>query len=245
MTLLLEEMKEAGIKWGVVMGRQSAEPLGKIPNDEIAEVIAQHPDHFVSFVGVDVSQPTEACLNEIKRCMTLPGFVGVSIEPAASDTLMFPDDPRLYPIYELCQTMDIPISLSMSNVLCWMVGSSYKYSSPLPLYQVAKDFSKLDIVVSHGAWPWVREILGVAFACPRIWVSPDLYMLGVNMPGAEDYVKAANMYLSDRVLFGTAYPTRPLVESVRAFEEWPFMAGVKEKVLYKNALRLMRMNDVS
>lgn len=241
MQLLFEEMDQAGIKWGVVMGRQSAEPLGKIPNDEIADLISEYPDRFVSFAAVDISEPMDKCLNEIKRCMKLRGFVGVSVEPGVSDTPMLSDDRRLYPIYELCQSMDIPISLSLSSLLCFMVNASYEYSSPLPLYRVAKDFPRLDIVVSHGAYPWVREMLGVAFVCPRVWVSPDLYMVGINTPGGDDYVKAANMYLSNRTLFGTAYPSRPLVESVRAFNEWSFLPGVKEKVLYENALRLMRM----
>ena len=49
MSLMLEEMDTAGIKWGVAMGRHSAEPLGVIPNDEIREVINKHPDRFVSF----------------------------------------------------------------------------------------------------------------------------------------------------------------------------------------------------
>ena len=241
--LLLSEMDQAGIKWGVAMGRKSAEPLGKVSNEEIVEVIAQYPDRFVSFVGIDISQPTEVCIAEIDRFMKVKGFVGVSTEPCASDTPMHCDDKRLYPIYELCQSRDIPISLSLSTLLSFMVGASHEYSSPLSLYQVARDFPKLDIVISHGAWPWVREILGVAFICPRIWVSPDLYMVGTNIPGAEEYFKATNMYLSNRMLFGTAYPSRPLVESVKEFNKWSFDPGVKEKVLSRNALRLMRMAD--
>ena len=85
-------------------------------------------------------------------------------------------------------------------------------------------------------------MLGVAFVCGNVWVSPDLYMVGTNTPGAAEYVKAANSYLSDRVLFGTAYPSRPLVESVQAFDEWIFERGVKEQVLGLNALRLMQMD---
>ena len=44
--LLIQEMDTAGVQWGVIMGRQSAAPLGVIPNDEIAELIAQHPRPF-------------------------------------------------------------------------------------------------------------------------------------------------------------------------------------------------------
>ena len=51
------------------------------------------------------------------------------------------------------------------------------------------------------------------------------------------------MYMGDRTLFGTAYPSRPLPESVAAFDQWNFEAGVKERVLGLNALRVMRMSE--
>lgn len=239
--LLLEEMDTAGIRWGVVMGRQSAEPHGSIPNDDIAAFIDEFPDRFVGFAGIDISRDTDWCLHEIDRCLGKPGFKGISLEPGASPTPMFADDERLYPLYERCLARDVPVSITLSGLLSHMAGIDYEYGSPMPLYQAANDFPGLDFVVSHGAWPWVRELLGLCFVLPNIYVSPDLYMVGVNLPGGDEYVKAANMYMSDRTLFGTAYPSRPLVESVAAFDEWSFAAGVKEKVLGLNALKVMRM----
>lgn len=241
MDLLLQEMDEAGVTWGVIMGRQSAEPHGVIPNEAIAAVLAEYPDRFVAFAGIDVSRDTGWCLEEIDRCLAIGGFRGVSIEPGASPTPMMADDERLYPIYEHCAAREVPVSVTLSGLLSHMVGNGYEYGSPLPLYDAAKDFPKLDFVISHGAWPWVRELLGLCFVLPNIYVSPDLYMVGVNLPGADEYVKAANMYMGDRTLFGTAYPSRPLVESVQTFDEWTFAPGVKEKVLGLNALRVMRM----
>ncbi len=241
--LLLKEMDQAGVRLGVIAGRQSKEPVGVIPNDEIAETMTSHPGRFVGFAGIDTSQPTEHSVAEIERCMRVRGFVGAAIEPCASRVPMLADDRRLYPIYEACQRREIPIYVSLSNLLCHTAGAPYSHNSPIPLYQVAVDFPKLDIIVAHGAWPWVRELLGIAFVCPNIWVSPDLFMVGVNMPGADEYVKAANLYLSDRTLFGTNHPTRPIVESVKAFSEWSFAPGVKEKVLYKNALRVLRLGE--
>ena len=102
MSMLINEMDIAGIQWGVIMGRQSADPLGAIPNDEIADAIALHPDRFVGFAGIDVSLAPEICVKEIRRCLAKPGFKGVSLEPAASRTPMKAGDKRLYPIYEEC-----------------------------------------------------------------------------------------------------------------------------------------------
>ncbi|MEI9803978.1 MAG: amidohydrolase family protein [Pseudolabrys sp.] len=241
MKLMFEEMDTAGIKWGVAMGRHSAEPLGAIPNDEIREVIDKHPDRFVSFAAIDVRGTPDQMLAELERCLKWRGFVGASIEPGASDPPLKANDKKLYPLYEACQKRNVPISISLSNLLCVMVGAPVEFSQPFALYDVARDFPKLDIVISHAAWPWIYETIGLAFACHNIYISPDLYMVGVNMPGAAEYIRAANSFLADRILFGTAYPSRPLIESVQAFDKWDFEPGVKEKVLSKNALRVMRM----
>ena len=241
MELLLKEMDEAQINWGVVMGRKAAEPFGSIPNDEIADAIRQHPDRFVGFIGVDVSVPPDESLREIKRCMAMPGFKGVSIEPAASKTPMRSDDKRLYPIYEECRRLRIPISVGSSGGMLPGAGAVYEYNSPINLFNPAKDFPDLNIIVSHGGWPWVRELLGLAFNFPNLYVSPDLYLNSPSLPGADEYVMAANMYMGDRLLFGTAYPSRPLPESVAVFNQWNFAPGVKEMVLGRNALRVMNM----
>lgn len=241
MDLLLQEMDEAGVQWGVAMGRQSAPPHGSIPNDAIAELMAQYPDRFVSFCGIDISKDTDWCLGEIDRCLAIPGFKGVSIEPPCSPTPMKSDDSRLYPIYEHVQAKGVPISVTLSNFLGHMSGFGYDYAHPEALYRPACDFPDLTFVISHGAWPWSREVLGIAFLCPNIVVSPDLYVNGKSLPGADDYIKAANHFMADRTLWGTAYPSRPLKESVEAFCEWEFAPGVRDKILGENALRIMQM----
>lgn len=239
--LLLGEMDEAGITCGVIMGRKSRPPLGSIPNAEIAQFVSQHRGRFVAFVGVSVSDSVDESLGEIDRFISQPGFCGVSIEPCCAQEPMYCDDARIHPIFEKCQALRVPLSISLSTLLTTMGGTSYKYSSPLPLYNVAKAFPRLNIVISHGAWPWVRELLGIAYSYNNVWVSPDLYMLGVDTPGADEYVKAARFYLSDRTLFGTAYPTRPLVESVAAFHEWGLTTDLNRSILGENARRLMNL----
>ncbi|MDB5927960.1 MAG: hypothetical protein JWN13_6896 [Betaproteobacteria bacterium] len=239
---LLREMDDAGVQWGVIMGRQSEEPLGVIPNDEIAACIEQHPDRFVGWVGLDLSQPMDWCIEEIDRCLKKPGFNGVSIEPPISKdpSIHSPADRRLYPIYDECVRRGVPINITLSSQLQARLGRPYEDSSPIPLYQVAKDFPKLVIHVAHAAWPYVMDMIGVGFVCPNVWLSPDQYMVK-RLPGAEEYVKAVNNYFSDRACFGTAYPSRPHRHMVREYEELGFSPEVFEKVMSKNALRLMNM----
>ena len=236
---LLKEMKEADVL-GVIMGRQAPRPLGIIPNDEITEVMQRHPGRFVAFTGIDL-RDIDAGIREIERTRVIEGYRGVSIEPGASFTAMHADDRTLYPLYEHCQARELPVSITISGMLCTMVGNDLAYGSPTPVARVAKDFPKLQIVISHGAWPSVMPMIEVAFMRENVYISPDLYVNGVDMPGAQEYIKAAKSFMPDRLLFGTAYPSRPLKESVAAFKEWKLPRELEEKVLHGNAARLLRI----
>jgi predicted TIM-barrel fold metal-dependent hydrolase len=240
--LLFAEMDEAGVEWAVIAGRCAKEPLGVIGNENVSEAIASHPDRLLGQAAVDPNADAGESIAVIDRFLAKPGFRGVAIEPTAAREPMFPDDSRLDPIYDHCAARGIPVTVTISMELVRLVSHPYAFASPLPLYNVARRFPKLDIVIAHAAWPAVQEVLGLAFAFPNIWLSPDLYMVGKDVPFAAEFVKAANLYLADRVMFGTGYPSRGHVDSVRAFDEWTFAPGVKDKVMRHNARRLLRLD---
>jgi predicted TIM-barrel fold metal-dependent hydrolase len=83
------------------------------------------------------------------------------------------------------------------------------------------------------------EVIGVAMKRENVWLSPDMYM--THTPGGSLYVEAAQGYLQDRMLFGTAYPYTPLDDTVERFMRLPLSAAVRDKLLYKNAQRLLKL----
>lgn len=64
----------------------------------------------------------------------------------------------------------------------------------------------------------------------------------IGRPGYLQWVEAANSYLQDRLLFGSAFPVLGVKQTVEGYQKLPYKAGVLEKVLYKNAARLLRMS---
>ncbi len=236
---LLVEMDEAGIGWGVIMGRQSAPPHGIVPNDEIAECVARHPGQFIGFAGIDL-RDIAAGVAEMERTAKL-GFRGFSIEPGASFEPFMSDDARLFPLYDRAQSLGLPMSITLSGYLSSMAGHDTSFGSPTPVGKVARAFPNLKIVVSHAAWPNVMPMLEVAFLNENVYVSPDLYMNHIETPGAHEYIRAAKFYLADRLLFGTAYPSRPLKESVIEFRKWSLPSELEEKVLHGNAAALLNL----
>ena len=179
----------------------------------------------------------EAMLAETRRCMARPGFKGISIEPTIAPGFSSAADPRLFALYDECQRIGAPVSITLSAILQASERCAFDHGKPAQIYDVARMFPKVTLHVAHAAWPWVMDMIGVAFTCPNVWLSPDQYLVS-TLPGAELYAKAAASYFPERMLFGTAYPFKPLAPMVAAYRSWQWPAPIERKILGENALRL-------
>jgi predicted TIM-barrel fold metal-dependent hydrolase len=233
--LLIEEMDATGTDMGVILGRQAVAPWGFVKNEEIVEIVSQYPDRLIPFGGVEIVPDSGAMVAQVEQCMTEFNFVGINLEPGFAADPTFPDDPLLYPVYEKCEELGALVSVSTSAI----IGPDVAYSDPIRLQHACKDFPNIKWICSHGAWPYVQEIVGVCFVTPNLYLSPDFYMNVEYMPFALEYVNAANQFLEDRLLYGSSYPVRSLEESVDRLAELPFRDDdVRAKVAYKNAFEL-------
>jgi predicted TIM-barrel fold metal-dependent hydrolase len=232
MPLLLEEMDRGGVTMGVVVGRLS-ELYGSVSNDDVARVLKEYPGRFIGVASVDPAQP-EASISEISRRLA-EGFRAVNIEPGVYAQPMFANDRRLYPIYEHCQSIGAPVIVMAGGG----AGPDLEYTNPVYLDRMAADFPDLKVVVSHGGWPWVHQILSIAYRRPNVYVSPDQYL--ANMPGMDDYVRAADTFLADRFLYGSSYPFLPADTCADWFRSLPIRPESMEKALFRNAAKLFHI----
>ncbi|HWI36090.1 MAG TPA: amidohydrolase family protein [Burkholderiales bacterium] len=231
MERLFAEMDEAGVRYGVVPGRLSP-VLGSIPPDDLAAVVAAHPDRLFGYAAIDPSDRRKAITaidTEMKR-----GMKGVVLEPGLIAQPMHLDDARIYPIYAHLEDRGIPVLFMAGG----NAGPDISYTAPEHIDRVARDFPRMKIISGHGNWPWVAQIIHICYRRPNIWLSPDVYIFG-GMAGWREYVDAANGFMSERFLFATAYPLLPLKASVDAFVRLGVREAVLDRVLYSNAATLL------
>jgi predicted TIM-barrel fold metal-dependent hydrolase len=220
MELFFEEMDEAGIEIGVVQGRNSPErlmgtrfPAAFVPNERIAELQDRHPKRLVGFGGVDASNTVHDAVLETTRCLDDLGLKGIFVEPGRALGTGC-DDERLFPIYEACIERAAPVCIMTGPY----AGPDITASSPVCVDRLATRFPDLRIICGHGCYPFVQEIVGVAYKHLNVYVSPDMYAF---TPGGGLYAEAAAGSLKEQMLFGSAYPLWPMidaVESTRAFD---------------------------
>jgi predicted TIM-barrel fold metal-dependent hydrolase len=231
--LALQEMEDAGITQALVINRRARPPYESVPNEDVLSFVREYRGRFHAVPALEPTDRSKA-LDELEQLFTEPEVKAIHMEPGFAARPMYADDANLYPIYERMARKGMPMLVSAGGT----EGPDMSYVNPVHIHRVAKDFPNLKLVVTHGGYPYVQEALFVAFDCSNVYLSPDMYLNIPNMPGVLEYVKAANYFLGDRLLFGTAYPVRPMVESVRDFDKLPFEPGVKEKALYHNAAKL-------
>jgi len=233
MTLLLAEMDAAGVTTGVVIGRNSGR-YGSLSNDDVAAIVEAHPGRFVGTASIDPANRRTA--SEQISSAIKAGFRAINIEPGSYPLPLMVDDRRLYPIYAQCEDAGVPVIIMAGG----SAGPDLSYTEPVHLDRVAADFPALKIVVSHGGWPWVHQVLHIAFRRPNVYLSPDQYL--ANMAGMDDYVRAADGFLADRFLYASSYPFTPVDGYAAWFKKLPIRPESMEKILFRNAAKLLRID---
>lgn len=229
MDLLLQEMDELGIDKGVVQVRLS---IG-MKNEDLASLLKEYPSRFVGMIGVTPWE-VETAFADIDKYIVHGTATGIIIEHGFCNPPITADDGRNYPIYELCQRLNIPVTLSFGGFL----GPNVDHNTPKMIDKVAADFPDLVFILAHGGWPYVQEMAHVAFNRKNVYLSPDIY--AVNVPGSTDYIGAMNYFIPEKMIFGSAYPVIGMKDMVDYYKEH-LSKDVYDAIMYQNAAQILNL----
>lgn len=236
MTHYLSEMDEAGIRKAVV-------PLRKSPtldNGDLLELLKAWPDRFIGFVGVrPLTESMDRVLRDIDELIVHGPCHGIIMEPGIDPVPWKMDDERVFPIYEKCESLGIPVNVLLGGVFHRPDAPDSGLYSPLLAEHVAAAFPRLHILLSHAGWPWTVAACAAAINWDNIWLAPDSYL--VRHPGAQDYVVGANYRLQDKFVFGSTYPASPMQYTVEQCKSM-LRQEVWEKFFCKNAENFLNIH---
>ena len=232
------QLNKMGVEKAVIFNLDEETPSGiaGLPNDYYAEIVRKFPDRFIGFAGIDPLKGMDA-IREIRRAYDL-GLRGVALRP-----FMFkipPTHAKMYPIYATCVELNIPIWFHLSINYS---TNSMEYERPIFLDVVAQDFPELRMIAGHGGWPWINEMVAVAWRNPNIYIDIASYLpkyIGMKDTGWEPLIHYGNSVLQDRILFGSTWLFMGLSIKQLADEVYklPLKEEVKHKWLYRNAAKL-------
>lgn len=233
MPAFMTELDAAGIERAVVVGQRAASSWGSADNDDIADLVRGHPGRFHGVAGIDPREPD--ALDELHRAVEELGCIGIALVNGWSEPPLRDDDELVVPLYAACQRLGVLAVVTSSHY----IGPDLGHALPEQLARVATRFPGLRLVVSHACWPRTMEAVALAMRHRNVYLMPDFYLYAPSMPGARDYVDAANSFLRNRVLFSSCYPTFTVAEALAGIDALPFSDQTRDAVLSGNAERLL------
>ncbi len=233
---LVQGMDAGGVAKAVMQAEWARGDYRK-QNDAVYEIVQSHPDRFVAgYLCVNPLEDDDMAA-VVEREVKERGFKGVNIQSFACRVRC--NDKRFYPLYEKCLELNIPVTIHSS--INFSTNRTIDYSRPLYLDEVACDFPGLTLVANHGGWPWVTEMVAIAWKHPNVYieigaVSPKY--IGTPGTGWDPLMVYGNSLLQDKVLFATdnMLPHKRCVEELQAL---PLKEEVKQKWLGLNAARIL------
>jgi predicted TIM-barrel fold metal-dependent hydrolase len=169
-----------------------------ISNDEVAAVVAAHPDRFRGVASVDLRHPV-AAVRELRHAIQELGLIALRVVPWLWN--LPPDDRRYYPLYAACVELGIPFCTQIGHTgpLC-----PSEPGRPIPyLDTVLLEFPELVVIGGHVGYPWMDEVISLAIKYPNFHIDTSAYAVHRLPVQLVEYLRGAGRH---RVLFGTNWP---------------------------------------
>ena len=232
---LLASMEQNGIERAVMQAEWEFGDYKHL-NNAVHKIVTTYPDKFIGFCTVHPEESKDMAAE--LRDWVAAGMRGVNLQPWAYR--MEAHDRRFYPVYEVANELGIPVTVHTS--VNWTLTRPIFYGRPINLDVVACDFPDLVLIASHGGWPWVNEMVAVAWKHPNVYietgaVSPKY--IGRPGTGWETFIQYADSILKKQILYASEWPLLTFERVVAEAQALPLKEEVKRAYLYENAKRLL------
>src|SRR4029453_7961006 len=137
----------------------------KASNEAVAEFCTSHGSRFIGWAGVDPNRGMMA-VRELEHAVKELGLRGLNLQ--CFEHRLAINDKRMYPLYAKCIELDIPVNLHASTN--FSTDCLMEHGRPLLLDEVMVHFPELRVVASPPGWPWVHELIGVAWRHRNVYI---------------------------------------------------------------------------
>ena len=197
--------------------------------ETIARVCEQAPDRIFGLAGINPWHRMKGVRN-LEHAIKHSGFIGAHLHPYGFGLSV--GDAAYYPFYAKCVELDVPIVIQIGHTAEFMPSD---VARPLELDRVALYFPELRIVAAHTGWPWVEELVAIA------WKHPNVY-IGTSAHAPKYWDKKLIQFINsrgrDKVLYGSDFPVLLHGESLRQIGELGLKEKAVPKLLRTNALKV-------
>jgi len=218
---LLRAMDENGVAKAVVCAlEQYLTVFNSEGNDYVAELVAQYPDRFIGFAGVNPWY-LEKGVQELERSREL-GLRGLKLNSALQG--FFPHEAMARPLLSRAGELGMPV---------YFHTTTPPFAMPFQIKEVACLFPQVTFILGHCGFAdgWT-DVVAAARDCPNIYVETSL----IGTPTLGGVIEALG---ADRVIFGSDVPESSLSVELAKIALLNLDEPSRRKILGANVLGLL------
>lgn len=215
---LLESMDEAGIDKSLVFAGE----LNDAPNEWVLEQIAPHKDRLLGVASVNPQweakylssiYDTERQAADKEAIKKIIDWYGegkiVACKFYVGYDHYYPSDPDNF--LQALNDLGCPAIFHSGDCLNSVKCAKLKYAHPLHIDEVAVDYPKMNFIIAHMGFPYVRDAAEVCYKNDNVYTDISGFVYGkFEGKDSSKFNKAISEFLdiagSSKLLFGTDFP---------------------------------------
>lgn len=227
---LASYLRQRGVDYAVILAEVNA-LTGRMDNQTVLE-LCRGERMLIPFGTLDPRRETSlpGALTEL----VAQGIRGIKLYPTYE--FFYPNDRMLYPFYAKAEELGVPVMLHTGSSV--FPGAKIKYGDPLLLDDVAVDFPRLQIVLSHAGRPiWYDRAEYMARYHENVYID----VAGLPPQNLLKYLPNAHR-LTSKLIFGSDWPgDRTIEKNIDVIRHLPLPPEAIGRILYGNAAKLLRL----
>ncbi|MFQ5761429.1 MAG: amidohydrolase family protein [Candidatus Bathyarchaeia archaeon] len=213
------------VTWGIRMT-----PLGCNSKPEhTARLQEKYAGRVIGFHCADAFKGGTEAARDLERAVNELSLRGVKIFPSYNH--MYPNDPRLMPIYAKAEELNVPCVVHAALALnkdTWV-----KYEHPFHLDEVCQAHPDLKLVVAHFGFQFAEEVLTLMWRYPNLYGDLAAFAFWPIHYLAHVFAWAKKLGFHERIVFGSDWPLGDPAAQIEVYRRLP---TYMEKYGYEPAL---------
>ena len=208
--------------------------LWDVSEEEVAALAEEAPGRVFGLVGINPWEGMTGVMR-LDRWVREGPFVGAHLHPYGYGLEL--NHRRYYPFYAKCAELGVPVVAQVGHSAERMPSAAGR---PLLIDDIALEFPELTFVAAHTGWPWVEELVALAWKHSNVYIGTSAHHPRYWDPAL---VAFANSRGKGKVLFGTDWPVMDHGEAVAAIGKIEMRDAARELVLGGAARNVFKLES--
>lgn len=202
-----------------------------IEHEHIATLMQAAPGRVLGMAGIDPMSGM-AGVKALERAVVEYGFSAAHVHPFGFGIPI--NEREWWPFYTKCAELGVPIVFQVGHSAEFMPSSCGK---PILLDDIAIWFPELNLVGGHTGWPWVEELIAMAWKHPNVYIATSGHAPKYWDPKLIRFLNSRNRGIG-KVMWGTDYPLILHGESLAQIEQLGLKPEALRALLHDTAAKV-------